>query len=109
MSSIDTLSGGSIEPRGLEEEMQSSYLDYAMSVIVGRALPQVRERRWRRDGQLPPARRPGDLRHAGPPRPGLRAALPARGQAGELRLDRQRSAGGHALHRGAAPRSARPE
>ncbi|HKN95349.1 MAG TPA: DNA gyrase subunit A [Thermoleophilaceae bacterium] len=40
---MDTLSGGSIEPRGLEEEMQSSYLDYAMSVIVGRALPDVRD------------------------------------------------------------------
>src|SRR6201986_4760056 len=43
MASMDTLSGGSIEPRGLEEEMQSSYLDYAMSVIVGRALPDVRD------------------------------------------------------------------
>ena len=32
-----------IEPRGLEEEMRSSYLDYAMSVIVGRALPDVRD------------------------------------------------------------------
>ena len=32
-----------IEPRGLEEEMKSSYLDYAMSVIVGRALPDVRD------------------------------------------------------------------
>src|SRR3954453_23648452 len=41
MASMDTLSGGSIEPRGLEEEMRSSYLDYAMSVIVGRALPEV--------------------------------------------------------------------
>src|SRR6266571_1017545 len=30
----ETLSGGNIEPRGLEEEMKSSYLDYAMSVIV---------------------------------------------------------------------------
>jgi DNA gyrase subunit A len=39
----ETLSGGSIEPRGLEEEMRSSYLDYAMSVIVGRALPDVRD------------------------------------------------------------------
>ena len=37
--SIDQLTGGNIEPRGLEEEMRSSYLDYAMSVIVGRALP----------------------------------------------------------------------
>jgi DNA gyrase subunit A len=41
--SIDQLTGGSIEPRGLEEEMKSSYLDYAMSVIVGRALPDVRD------------------------------------------------------------------
>jgi DNA gyrase subunit A len=43
MSSIDTISGGNIEPRGLEEEMRSAYLDYAMSVIVGRALPDVRD------------------------------------------------------------------
>jgi len=40
---VDQLSGGNIEPRGLEEEMRSSYLDYAMSVIVGRALPDVRD------------------------------------------------------------------
>jgi DNA gyrase subunit A len=32
-----------VEPVGLEVEMQRSYLDYAMSVIVGRALPQVRD------------------------------------------------------------------
>jgi DNA gyrase subunit A len=43
MSAIDTLDGGNIEPRGLEEEMRSAYLDYAMSVIVGRALPDVRD------------------------------------------------------------------
>jgi DNA gyrase subunit A len=43
MSAIDTLSGGNIEPRGLEEEMRSAYLDYAMSVIVGRALPDARD------------------------------------------------------------------
>src|SRR5215207_2243138 len=41
--SIDQLTGGNIEPRGLEEEMRSSYLDYAMSVIVGRALPDARD------------------------------------------------------------------
>jgi DNA gyrase subunit A len=41
--SIEQLTGGNIEPRGLEEEMRSSYLDYAMSVIVGRALPDVRD------------------------------------------------------------------
>ncbi len=34
---------GNIEPRELEKEMRSSYLDYAMSVIVGRALPDVRD------------------------------------------------------------------
>jgi DNA gyrase subunit A len=38
-----TLGGGRIEPVGLEVEMQRSYLDYAMSVIVGRALPDVRD------------------------------------------------------------------
>jgi len=43
MATIDTLGGGNIEPRGLEEEMRSAYLDYAMSVIVGRALPDVRD------------------------------------------------------------------
>src|SRR2546422_5452969 len=43
MASVDQLTGGSIEPRGLEEEMKSSYLDYAMSVIVGRALPDARD------------------------------------------------------------------
>ena len=41
--SIEQLTGGNIEPRGLEAEMRSSYLDYAMSVIVGRALPDVRD------------------------------------------------------------------
>ena len=43
MATSDILSGGNIEPRGLEEEMRSAYLDYAMSVIVGRALPDVRD------------------------------------------------------------------
>ena len=34
---------GYIEKVDLEKEMQRSYLDYAMSVIVGRALPEVRD------------------------------------------------------------------
>ncbi len=34
---------GKIEVVDIEEEMQSSYIDYAMSVIVGRALPDVRD------------------------------------------------------------------
>ena len=82
-------------PISLEEEMRRSYLDYAMSVIVGRALPDVRDglkpvhRRvlyamheannvWNRPyvkcarivgrghGQVPPPWRHRDLRH---PRP----------------------------------------
>ena len=32
-----------ILPVDIEEEMKQSYLDYAMSVIVGRALPDVRD------------------------------------------------------------------
>ena len=76
---------GRIEQVDLQLEMQRSYLDYAMSVIVGRALPDVRDglkpvhrrvlyamydggyrpdravlqvlaRRRRRHGQVPPAR-----------------------------------------------------
>ena len=35
--------GGDIAPISIEEEMKSSYLDYAMSVIVSRALPDVRD------------------------------------------------------------------
>ncbi|HBE89728.1 MAG TPA: DNA gyrase subunit A [Candidatus Andersenbacteria bacterium] len=42
---------GSIIGRDLSEEIQQSYLDYAMSVIVSRALPDVR------DGMKPVARR----------------------------------------------------
>ncbi|MCA6085026.1 DNA gyrase subunit A [Candidatus Endomicrobiellum agilis] len=33
----------SIVPRNIEDEMKNSYIDYAMSVIVGRALPDVRD------------------------------------------------------------------
>src|ERR671925_301333 len=45
MSELETgaLGPGRIEPRELEQEMRSSYLDYAMSVIVGRALPDIRD------------------------------------------------------------------
>jgi DNA gyrase subunit A len=43
MSTQDPLGAGRIETRELEEEMRSSFLDYAMSVIVSRALPDVRD------------------------------------------------------------------
>lgn len=34
---------GRVEQIDLQAEMQRSYLDYAMSVIVGRALPEIRD------------------------------------------------------------------
>src|ERR671921_638988 len=43
MAGTEIIGGGNIEPRALEDEMRSAYLDYAMSVIVGRALPDVRD------------------------------------------------------------------
>ena len=39
----DIIEHGRIERVDLQLEMQRSYLDYAMSVIVGRALPDVRD------------------------------------------------------------------
>jgi DNA gyrase subunit A len=42
---------GTVLPRSLQEEMQTSYMDYAMSVIIARALPDVR------DGMKPVHRR----------------------------------------------------
>jgi DNA gyrase subunit A len=118
----------------LEEEMRRSYLDYAMSVIVGRALPDVRDglkpvhrrvlfamhelgndwnrpykksrpHRRRRDRQVPPARRHRGLRHHGAHGAGLLAALPAGRRPGQLRLGRRRQRGGDALHRVPLPRS----
>jgi DNA gyrase subunit A len=45
VSELETgaLGPGRIEPRELEQEMRASFLDYAMSVIVSRALPDVRD------------------------------------------------------------------
>src|SRR5438132_221681 len=45
MSEVETggLGPGRIEVRELEQEMRSSFLDYSMSVIVSRALPDVRD------------------------------------------------------------------
>jgi DNA gyrase subunit A len=40
---VEPLGSGRIESRELEQEMRSSFLDYAMSVIVSRALPDVRD------------------------------------------------------------------
>ena len=110
--------------------MRTAYLDYAMSVIVGRALPdvrdglkpvhrrvlyamnelglgpersyvEVREDRRRGDGQVPPPRRLRDLRHARAHGAGLLDAQRARRRPGQLRLDRRRPGRRDALHRGA--------
>jgi DNA gyrase subunit A len=40
---LNLLSGGQVITTALHTEMQRSYLEYAMSVIVGRALPDVRD------------------------------------------------------------------
>lgn len=39
----DEIKIGDISPQNIVQEMETSYLDYAMSVIVGRALPDVRD------------------------------------------------------------------
>lgn len=43
MSQQNIFSDGKIIPVNIREEMKRSYIDYAMSVIVGRALPDVRD------------------------------------------------------------------
>ena len=120
--------GTNLIPINIEEEMRRSYLDYSMSVIIGRALPrcprrtqagaspralhaerdgpaaqqeirQVRQGRGPGHGCLPSPRRLGHLRHAGAHGAAVLAALSAGGRAGQLRLGGRRSAGGHALHR----------
>ena len=40
---LNLLATGQVIPTALHAEMQQSYLEYAMSVIVGRALPDVRD------------------------------------------------------------------
>ncbi len=40
---LDAGQGGSIQPVNIEDEMRRSYLDYSMSVIIGRALPDIRD------------------------------------------------------------------
>jgi DNA gyrase subunit A len=45
MSEVESgpLGAGRIESRELDQEVRTSFLDYAMSVIVSRALPDVRD------------------------------------------------------------------
>ena len=118
-------------PVNIEDEMKRSYMDYAMSVIIGRALPDAR------DGLKPAHRRVlygmktmglsatrgyrkcakivgevmGNFHPHGDASiydtlvrhgAGLQHALPAGRRPGQLRIDRRRPAGGDAVHRGAA-------
>ena len=119
-----------ILPRPIEEEMKQSFINYSMSVIVSRALPDVR------DGLKPVHRRilyamnelglaPGrpykksatvvgdvlgkyhphgdsvGVRRDGAHGAGFLAALSAGGRPGQLRLGRRRSRRGLPVHRGA--------
>ena len=43
MEEIQTPEGGTLSPVSIESEMKKSYIDYSMSVIVSRALPDVRD------------------------------------------------------------------
>jgi DNA gyrase subunit A len=40
---LNIIRSGQVISTALHQEMQQSYLEYAMSVIVGRALPDVRD------------------------------------------------------------------
>jgi DNA gyrase subunit A len=126
---VDSASADPTHPVNIEDEMKRSYMDYAMSVIIGRALPDVR------DGLKPANRRVlFAMRQMGSRRTGRIASAPrssarssattirtatrrrttrwcasrrtstcatARRRPGQLRLDRRRSAGGVSLHRSA--------
>ena len=43
MSEKKQYNSGNIQPRDIVSEMEESYLNYSMSVIVSRALPDVRD------------------------------------------------------------------
>ena len=59
---------GEVRPISIEEEMKTSYLDYAMSVIVSRALPDVRDGLKPVDATIPPPTR--SSRRSSPDRSG---------------------------------------
>ena len=110
---------GPIEPIGLKDALEERYLAYALSTIMHRALPDVRDglkpvhrrilyamRELKLDpagaykkcakivgevmGNFHPARRPGDLRRAGASRAGFRGALSAGRRPGQFRQHRRR-------------------
>ena len=91
---------GKVLPVYIEEEMQKSYIDYAMSVIIQRALPDVR------DGLKPVHRRIlYAMQEAGmtPTKPYKKSARIVGDVLGKyhLRQHRRRQPGSNALYRGA--------
>ena len=125
-----------IQPVNIEDEMRRSYLDYSMSVIIGRALPDVRDglkpvhRRilyaMQQMGLAPNratrkcARIVGDVMGKYHPHGDLAVydalvrlaqtwsmRYPLVDRTGKLRLRRWRSAGGRSLHRSRSSRSRR--
>ena len=120
-----------ILPRLIEEEMQQSFINYSMSVIVSRALPDVRDglkpvhrrilyamnelglvpgRAYKKSatvvgdvlGKYHPAWRRVGLRRPGADGPGVLPALSAGRRPGKFRLGRWRPRGRLPLHRGPA-------
>ena len=120
----------------IEDEMKSSYLDYAMSVIVGRALPDVRDglkpvhrrilfgmnemglasnRAYRKSakivgeimGNYHPHGDSADIRYPRTDGARLQHALSPRRWPGQLRVDGRRFSGRHALHRSAHDQTCR--
>ena len=119
-----------IVPRNVEEEVKESYLRYSMSVIISRALPDVRDGlkpsqrrillcdapaepdsrrqtpKMRQDlrrhlRRLPSSRRNGHLSDPGPHGARLGDALPPRRWTGKLWFDRRRPTSCDALYRSA--------
>src|SRR6266487_1906350 len=70
------------------DEIKNSFLDYSMSVIISRALPDVRQNLRTNFGRLPPSRRGGDLSHAHPHGATVGHARATRRWQGQLRLRR---------------------
>jgi hypothetical protein len=122
-----------INPVAIETELKRSYLDYAMSVIVSRALPDVRDglkpvhrrilysmhengndwnKAYRKSarivgdviGKYHPHGDQAGLRRAGAAGAGILHAVAAHRWAGQFRLGRRRSTGRHALHEVRGPK-----
>ncbi len=92
--------GPARRPRRVEARPPPHPLRHAGAAARPRdGLQEMREDRRRRDGRLPPPRRPGDLRRAGAARAGLLVPLPAGRRPGQFRQHRRRPGRRLPLHR----------